>query len=174
MTDQSIQKANRNAALRWGGFVVGLLSLQVAGGAYAIYLATGDPSVAVVPDYHQKALDWDKEIQLRHDSKQLNWELQLTATDDRALVVQLKDQGGRYIAVQSGTLQLYHHSRAGEVIRLPLQSTSGEAIVFPGCFPRPGIWQIDFDLTDQAGNRFVDSRTVTVGADTNTKNGEAK
>ena len=57
------REANRRAALRWGGFVVALLSLQVIGGIAAIMIATGDESFAVVPNYHQKALHWDDEVQ---------------------------------------------------------------------------------------------------------------
>ena len=63
------QKANRRAAWRWGGFVVGLLSLQVAGGITAIVLATGDESVAVVPNYHEKSLQWDAEVAVRTHHK---------------------------------------------------------------------------------------------------------
>lgn len=61
MTDTSTTKgrAERNSKRIWVSLVVLLLGLQIGIGAIAISLATSDPSVAVVPDYHEAALNWD-------------------------------------------------------------------------------------------------------------------
>ena len=145
--------------------MVVLLSLHVAGGAAAIYLATGDPSVAVVPDYHQKALNWDQQIELQRQTADLNWNVQLDAApgaDQQALVIQIKDQAGNYVQIQRGQLQLYHHARAGKVLRIPVASKAAEPIVVKDCFSTPGLWQVELDLVDTSGKRFVDSRSVNV------------
>ena len=154
------QRANRNAAIRWGGFVVGLLTLQVAGGAAAIYLATGDPSVAVVPDYHQKALDWDKQVELEQTSRELGWLIDVQVNKPTAgLQIKLTDEGSE-IEIDHGTVQLYHHARAGDVRRLHYPSESTGSIVFPASFDREGIWQVELDVTDIMGNRFVHSQDI--------------
>ncbi len=166
MSNEQNRIANRNAALRWGGFVVIMLGLQVAGGAFAIYLATGDPSVAVVPDYHQKALNWDEEIRLRQQSADFRWTVQLDVAGSGGLVVNVKDDSGNFVPVQSGRLQLYHHARAGSVLRVPITANAGEPIVVQDCFSRPGLWQVDLSLVDSVGRQFVDSQSVNVKSPT--------
>lgn len=164
MSQEQNRLANRSAALRWGGFVVGLLSVQVLGGVFAIYLATGDPSVAVVPDYHEKALNWDEQIELQKQSAELNWNVQLNVTPAEAgqsLVMQIKDDDGGFVRIKSGSVQIYHHARAGAVLRVPV-SSPGEPIVVKDCFSRSGLWQIDMDLVDANGKRFVASKSVNV------------
>lgn len=165
MNNEQLRNANRSAAIRWGGFVVALLSLQVAGGAWAIYLATGDPSVAVVPDYHEKALKWDQHVELEKLAAELNWNVQLDVAAgeiEQGLVIQIKDDRGQYVQIQRGELRLYHHARAGNVLRVPVKSTAAEPIVIRACFARPGLWQVELDLVDSSGNRFVGSRSVDV------------
>ena len=166
MSKESDATASRNAALRWGGFVVALLGLQVAGGAAAIYLASNDPSAAVVPNYHEKALNWDREIELQQSSADLNWQVQLDVTAgvrNQGLVVQIKDDAGKYVQIQRGDVRLYHHSRAGKILRVPVALHSAEPIVVADCFPRPGLWQVELDIVDEQGNHFVDSQELRVG-----------
>ncbi len=54
-----LEQAERRARHFWVSLIVGLLGLQVAGGITAIFLSVGDPSMAIVPNYHQAALNWD-------------------------------------------------------------------------------------------------------------------
>ena len=48
------------AKLIWGGVVVGFLSLEIVMCLVAITLSSGDESFAVVPGYHEQALQWDE------------------------------------------------------------------------------------------------------------------
>lgn len=159
-------EANRRAAWRWGGFVVGLLGLQVAGGIFAIMLATGDKSVAVVPDYHQKALQWDKQVALQEASKQLGWTLSVDVTSTRqehpGMTLLLADRNGAPVILDQGEIQIYRHVRASDVRSVALPKGTTGPIELTDCFTSPGLWQVSIDVTDNQGNRFTDSQEVTV------------
>src|SRR6056297_599142 len=109
---------NRRAAWRWGSLVVGMLTVQVVAGAFAIRLATRDPSVAVVPDYYQKALDWDDHVALRRASQKLGWDVLLQQIDlDKpysGLQIDVVDRSGRPVPLKSGSVRLYSHVRANQ------------------------------------------------------------
>jgi nitrogen fixation protein FixH len=159
--------ANRRAAWFWGTFVVGLLSLQVTGGVIAILLASGDESVAVVPDYYQKALKWDQEVALRAASDRLGWTAhldQIGGGDGLAgLRIQVRDQDGQRVDFESGTLEIYRHFRAGNVRRVALPAASAGDIELPNCFDASGLWQVSLDIQDDQGNRFVASMELNIG-----------
>ena len=78
-TDPAV--ANRRAAWRWGTLVVGMLSLQVVLGVAAVFLATGDESVAVIPNYYDKALAWDQQMAQQQASESLGWDVEMLETD---------------------------------------------------------------------------------------------
>ncbi|MCG8652885.1 MAG: FixH family protein [Pirellulales bacterium] len=165
--DQAL--ANRRAAWRWGSFVVALLSLQVAGGVVAILLASGDPSVAVVPDYHQKALHWDDQVALRSAAAKLGWSLQLSQVQSgegfAGLTIELRDRSGQWVPIHSGTIEIYRHVRAGDVRRTQITDPVTGPLDLPKCFSNSGLWQVSMDVQDARGNRFVDSREVHVVID---------
>lgn len=168
MTSNSDREANRNAAWRWGGFVVGLLTLQVAIGVVAIVLANGDGSADVIPNYYQKALDWDDDIALQHASAKLGWQLKLGATDDRGesngLLMQLTDQDGVPIQIASGRLRWYRHAQGGNVRSVAIPNHPGGMFTMDACFETGGLWQVLVDVTDTSGNRFTDSREIDLNS----------
>lgn len=159
-------EANRRAAWRWGGFVVGLLGLQIAGGIFAIMLATGDKSVAVVPDYHQKALQWDRQVALQEASQRLGWTLGVEVTNSGrqhpGMSLLLVDRTGMPVVLDQGEIQIYRHVRASEVRTVALPNGTTGAIKLTDCFTSPGLWQVSVDVTDRQGNRFADSREINV------------
>lgn len=163
------KRASRNAAWRWGSIVVGLLSLQVALGVAAIMLATGDESVAVIPNYHEKALNWDKEVALRTASKELGWVAQIDQTEGTStagLQLRLRDRNGQLVQIESGTLEIYRHARANDTKRIELPSAE-VALTMDDCFDAEGHWQVSLDVLDVDGNRFVDSQQLFVDFSTN-------
>ena len=157
--------ANRNAAIRWGGFVIGLLSLQVLIGVFAVMLATGDPSAAVVPDYYQKALHWDEKVKAEAESAKLGYKLLLTSVKSDpgvSLQAQLLNQNQRPVQIQSGTIRLFHHARGSDVTEALIDPTESGSVFLANSFSVDGLWQVEFDAKDQHGNRFVDSQVVMV------------
>lgn len=157
------ERDNRRAAWRWGSFVVGLLSVQVIGGIIAIMLATGDESVAVVPDYHRKALHWDEEVAIRTASTELGWVAQMTPNEQGGgLQIRLRDRNGDFVVIESGSVEIYRHVRAGNIQRLEIPSAASGAFVLSDCFDASGLWQVTLDVCDSDGNRFVDSQELFV------------
>ncbi len=165
-TQQDRDTANRRAAWRWGSMIVGMLTLQVAGGIVAIVLATGDESVAIVPNYHQKALNWDDEVALRNASARLGWVAEMNPTDGPSgtagLAVRLRDQNGQLVEIESGSIEIYRHARAANVHRVRIPELSAGAIDLSECFDFGGLWQVSLDVHDTLGNRFVDSQEINV------------
>ena len=168
--NRDINDANRRAAWRWGGMVVSLLGLQVIGGIWAIVLATGDPSVAVVPDYHQKALDWDKEVALQSASRSLGWIYDASPMDaksdaagaDAGLRIRLTDGDGKPIDLVSGELEIYRHARAADVRRVRIPTGVFHALELDNCFDADGLWQVTINVNDRSGNRFTQSSELDV------------
>ena len=158
--------ANRRAAIRWGAFVVGLLSLQVAGGAFAIFLATSDESVAIVPNYHQQALNWDQHVALQSASTKLGWNAAMSQFDGETgvagLRIRLRDRDGGPVEIASGEIEIYRHARAATVRRVAIPAGAADSIDLGQCFDASGLWQVAIDVTDSDGNRFVDSQEIYV------------
>ncbi|WP_168564218.1 FixH family protein [Crateriforma spongiae] len=158
--------ANSKAAWRWGSMVVALLTLQVALGVVAIFLATGDRSVAVVPDYYQKALDWDKQAERKRTSEKLGWTFTVAeipaGQSGNGLMLKLLDADDQPVAIQTGTVSIYHHARAGDVLQFSLDEsmTADSPLAFTECVDRGGWWQVEIDVTDDSGARYVESRQV--------------
>lgn len=161
-----IQRANRRAAWRWGSLVVGLLSLQVAGGIVAIILASSDESVAVVPNYHEKALNWDAEMAAQAASAALGWRCEVSQIGGTAepggLRITVTDREGKPVAVRSGALRLYRHIRAADVRRLPLPAGQFALLELSDCFDAPGLWQVMLELRGDGGETFLHSQELMV------------
>jgi len=158
---------NRKAAIRWGGLVVGLLGLQVALGVGAVMLATGDQSAAVVPNYYEKALKWDEQASQRESNDALGWTLAIVESDTdlsaSSLRLSVTARDGVAVPIRSGRLAMYHHARAEDVLVKSLGvpvDAADESIHWSGCVVRGGWWQIDVDVVDSQGNRFVESRQI--------------
>ncbi|MEM6363001.1 MAG: FixH family protein [Planctomycetota bacterium] len=163
---EQIARGNRWAAIRWGSLVVGMLALQLALGAAAITLATNDESVAVVPDYYERSLKWDESRATRVASEKLDWTVTIEAVDQSLPVASLKitlvNNAGQPVAIQSGTLTLYHHARARNLNHIRIAPTDSGMINVDQCFVRSGLWEVELDVTDHGGQRFARTTTLDV------------
>jgi nitrogen fixation protein FixH len=168
--DVNALRATRSAWL-WGSVVVAFLILQLVIGGLAYKLATGDPSVAVMPDYHQRALHWDDEIARRKRSDQLGWTstLQWDAHSQgkvgREFAVQVKDSNGNAIAGGQASLRFFHHTRGGDVATMNLKERSpGEYV---GLLPmsQPGLWDVEFSLARDEDEAYWRHETLDIASD---------
>jgi nitrogen fixation protein FixH len=168
-TDELSGPRASRAAWLWGSFVVGFLILQLVAGGLAIALAARDPSVAVMPDYHEKALRWDEEIARQQRSEALNWNAEVAVAlvpnqpQLRNLSVRVVDANGEPIAGGTAELSFFHHTRAADFTTRSLSET--EPGIYSATLPmsRSGLWDIDFTLGRNADERFRDSRTLELG-----------
>lgn len=151
------QVAERSAKRFWVSLVVVLLGLQLVIGFVAIRLATGDPSAAVIPDYHNAALNWDDSRRASQAADRLGWSVEISASDIadasgmRATQVTVIDEAGQPVAGLEVTGRAYHHARAGQVETFRLDSIGQGRYMALAPLTRPGLWQIEvmFQNEDQ-------------------------
>ncbi len=145
-------RAERRAKRFWVSLVVGLLGLQLVVGGVAISLATSDPSVAVIPNYHAAALDWDATKRSRGAITRLGWKTELTVTQGadgrgrRAVRLRVRDQKGRPVDGLRVAGRYYRHARAGDVAPLQLSAVGDGQYQALVPLPEAGLWQIDLQL----------------------------
>jgi nitrogen fixation protein FixH len=172
-TDLTGSSASRSAWL-WGSVVVAFLILQLVIGGLAFNLATGDPSVAVMPDYHERALNWDEEMARRQRSDQLGWRATLTwgavtanetGGSGREVVVHVADTGGSAVTGGDASIQFFHHTRAGDVSTLTLQERASGEYVATLPMQKPGFWDIEFSLARGLGEAFWHQETLDISDD---------
>lgn len=161
MSDAEHKRLNRIAAWKWGGLVVALLASQVGIGVAAIVLAHSDPSVSVVPSYHDKAVLGDRATNLRSQSAALGWKVDLdvesTGPTNR-IVWTVRDKLGQLIASPTGEVLLYHHARASEPITFRLEDHPDGLQV-----DRLGHWQVEMTLdTNEGPATFFSSQELNV------------
>lgn len=134
--------------------VLGFLGTHMLFVFIAISLAVGDRSFAVVPDYYQKAVEWDDHKAALAASAALGWEVEVLPSRDvtlrgvRELAVVLHDAEGRPITEAQVHATLYHHANASRVVEVEL---------IPGAYPGrysvlaemrdEGVWNIRLQIT---------------------------
>lgn len=149
---ESAAAAERRAKRVWVSLVVVLLTLQVLIGGVAIYLSTGDRSVAIVPDYHNAALQWDRTKEARTAAARLGWKLDLLPSDVadqrgmRAIELRVHDQHGAGVESLRVAGRVYHHARAGEVKNIEFRSIGAGRYLTMAPTPYAGLWQIDVSV----------------------------
>lgn len=147
----------RKARRFWVSIIVGLLGLQVIGGAVAIYLATSDPSVAVIPNYYQAGLDWDVKRRNMNRMKTLGWTTSvLVDAEDvdlgqRMVTIQVRNSQGAPVSQVRVAAQLFHHARGMEIHRMIFDETAPGDYVAISRLTQPGLWQVDLTLEGNHG-----------------------
>lgn len=155
----------RVAKWKWGAIIIGFLAVQILMSGIAIFLATSDPTHAVIPNYHQQSLEYDKVLAARQTSHQLGWTWTITPgekldiTGKRALMVQVLDARSKPVTEATISLQLRHHARGNELQKLQLMPDPKSPGVYRGeaVMNRVGLWQIDINA-DRNEEHFVDRR----------------
>ncbi len=140
---------NLQAHQRWVGLVVGLLGMSVVIQGTALWLATSDPSFAVVEDYEQKARDWDKSRAIAARSAELGWTADLRAKPLHRgvqLELTLTDQQGEAIEGARVSLVAFHNARANNKLRNELPHLSGALYGQALPLTREGLWEFQLEV----------------------------
>ena len=165
MTEE--QLAEQKAKRFWVALVVLLLGLQVVIGVVAINLATGDSSAAVIPNYHNEALNWDATHKQRTALTRLGWNLTLVPSDV------VDGQGGRVIRVEVSdehdvgvddlqiSVDAYHHARGRDVAKFTMDPLNGGTYQAIAPMRQSGLWQLEIVFRHQ-DERIVVVRTIDV------------
>jgi nitrogen fixation protein FixH len=179
ITGDNDEPHSKRYAWMWGSVVVAFLILQLVIGGVAFNLASGDPSVAVMPDYHERALKWDDELARRQRSDRLGWNADFrwsdqVEDDQRRFVVQVVDQRGEAISGGAASVRFFHHARGGDVATMTL--TEGEPGEYVAQLPmaKRGLWDVEFSLGRGDDEAFWKQATIEVGIDPDGDRGGAE
>ncbi len=149
--------------------VLGLLGGHMAFIFTAIALGTGDPSFAVVPNYYQKAVDYDERKVLLAESDALGWSTELipgTAADasgQRDLVVQIKDEKGGAVRGLTVQIDAYHLARASDPVRLVCVEALPGQYIGKARMTKEGFWQFAVDASLGEKRFIAESKQFVLG-----------
>ncbi|MCA9136377.1 MAG: FixH family protein [Planctomycetales bacterium] len=155
-TAESIESAEKRAKRFWIALVLFLFVIQCTIMGLVMHLAIGDPSSAVVPDYHNRALNWDKSRRTHEAVGRLGWTIQFSASDVadgrgmRAIELVIVDRSGNAIDDLLINGKLYHHARAGDVSSVQLKSVGQGKYMALVPAERSGLWQLELDINGAA------------------------
>jgi nitrogen fixation protein FixH len=152
IVNETMALDEKRAKRFWIALVLFLFVIQSTIMGLVIHLAIGDPSAAIVPDYHNAALNWDATRRRHEAADRLGWSVAFSASDiaddsgRRAIELNIRDEAGRPVDALTVAGKLYHHARANDLIPVELNSV-GEgrylALVPAG---RAGLWQLDLEF----------------------------
>ncbi len=164
---ESIESAERRAKRFWIALVVFLFIIQSTIMGLVMHLAIGDPSAAVVPDYHNRALNWDSTRRALEAADRMGWVLTFEASDVaddrglRAIELRMVDSNGNPLDDMVVSGKLYHHARAGELHSVSLKSVGGGKYMALAPAARAGIWQLELKI-DGASEPVAQSLTFNI------------
>ncbi len=157
--------SERKAKRFYIGLVLLLFAIQITILGTALRLTIGDPALAVVPDYHQAALDWDSAHAAAGAAGKLGWAVQIDVSDVadgrglRAIHVSLADSKRRPIPSLKVLGKVYHHADAEQVHRFEMENVGeGKFLAMPP-MGRVGLWQLELSIQN-AGVPVTLSKTV--------------
>jgi nitrogen fixation protein FixH len=163
----AIKNAERRAKRFWVALVVFLFVIQSTIMGLVMHLAIGDPSAAVVPDYHNAALHWDETRRTHEAAEKLGWKVTFAASDVadgrgmRAIEMTIVDGDDKPIDDLTISGMIYHHARAGDVIPVDLNSVGQGKYLALAPASRPGLWQLELTI-DGASEPMAKSITFNV------------
>ncbi len=161
------QRLERRAKRFWVSFVVAFLGLQLAIGGVAVYLSFGKNAVAVVPNYHQAALNWDETKNSRSAAGRKHWKVELLASDvadDRGIrAMELFVHDSNQIAIDKLSISghVYHHAQASVVQPIEFQSVGDGRYVALPAMGQAGLWQVELAI-EGADEPITTSETIEI------------
>jgi len=133
----------------WIALVLFLFVIQSTIMGLVIHLAIGDPSAAIVPDYHNAALNWDDARRRHGAAERLGWTVAFSASDvadesgRRAIELNIHDASGTPVDALAVVGTLYHHARANDVVPVELRSVGEGRYLALVPAARAGLWQLE-------------------------------
>ncbi len=160
--------ATRPTHSLWKWAPVVLLGSLLSGLGSMVFIATGDPSFAVEPEYYQKALDWDRERDQQATNARLGYRLAVQVAAQgapgapRELVLRLEDAMGQPVHGADLEVSAFHNARAAEIVRPRLVEQAPGSYVQRLPLARPGLWELRF-VARRAGVRFTHVTRIELG-----------
>lgn len=138
--------------LRWIAIVIALLGVHIACMIWAAVIATGDPNFVVIPNYYERAVNWDREQALVRSSGELGWTVALEpmtggldVLNRRPMTLRLTEADGRPVAVESVSFSGYHEADGGHPFRATVKASAPGTFVIDLPFAAAGFYQFSLD-----------------------------
>lgn len=157
LTEQSSSDAEQQSEtvsrFVWVGVIVGLLGLQIVGCMFALFMATTSRSMAVIPDYHRKAMEWDTHKAQQVADAALGWKESIDVSrpidimENRLITIRIEDTEGIPVKIDRMKTTVYHHADAAQLHEVSMERLA------PGTFRgklrirKAGLWQIETQVT---------------------------
>lgn len=159
----------RGGARFWPLMVVGLLVGNVGICVFTIISATGDPGMAVEPDYYQKAMDWDERAAERRAAEKLGWIVHVGpgAGENPGMVIRVFDASGEPITGASVHAAVFHRARSGDADQIDLAETAPGVYAGGQTLDRSGLWEVRMTIEralEGETQRYVADRTLDIRA----------
>lgn len=145
----------RRARRFWVSLVVFMLGIQVAIGATALYLANSDPTVAIIPNYYESAVNWDSTRRARELASHLGWSIRTSVgpllEGERLFRVELQSREGQPVSNVRVSADVYHHAKGADIHRIRLQEAEAGVYVGRCAIAHAGLWQMDLHIEGDHG-----------------------
>ncbi len=147
----------RRARRVWVGIVVGLLGLQIVTGVVSVMLAIGDPTVAIIPNYHQNAVNWDSTRRALQLTESLGLQVDASAAaavgedGKRLLVIELKDADGNVMSGVNLHAKVYHHADGKVIHNVQLKQVASGSYAGLTKLTQSGLWQLELRIEGEHG-----------------------
>ena len=156
MNALELKQLERRARRFWVSVIVGFLSLQVVIGIVSIVLSISDPTLAVIPNYHQAALDWDVTHRARQLADQLGWQVDYNIVPSehagrRSLLVTILDRAGKPLPGLNVSAKLYRHARGSVMDKFKLTKVADGNYQADTKLTDVGLWQIELVIEGDHG-----------------------
>lgn len=152
----------RKPAGKWPWIIVGLLGGHVTIMIIAVTIAVHDRSFSVVPNYYQRAVNWDQTQAEKRASEKLGWRVRVEASEQvdplgrRAISFVLSDAQGKPIDHARMSVEYFHDAHGDEEKQVKLTPDARDPSRFSAVLPMryAGDWEFTFTVTAQ-GKTFV-------------------
>lgn len=146
----------------WPHFIFFLLAINFFVVGITVYVATTDPSFAVVPDYYTKAVEWDATKERQAASDAAGWKVHVAAIpigSDMFIRAIVLDENSQHVENATVTAQVFHSRYAAEQSTLEfVPATPG---TYDAAFPslRAGEWNIKLTIK-RDGDTYLGSHQL--------------
>ncbi len=138
----------RGSGAIWPAAIIGLLGINAAIVGVTIFYATTDPSVAVEPNYYEKAVKWDDAAAQHASNARLGWNVQVGVTMEASgsasgrarLLVRVVDAQGAPVDGAQLSAVAFHNARSGNRQNILLEPVENGAYAGFMTMDRAGSW----------------------------------
>lgn len=124
----------------WPAAIVGLLAMNMVIVGITVFYATTDPSVAVEPNYYDKAVHWDQAAAQEQVNHRLGWRIDVSVSTPGMLTVKVADASGTAVDEAQIEIVAFHNARSGDRQLLHPESQGAGVYAAPIRIDMDGDW----------------------------------